>query len=86
MGVGLEEQVDPCNLIVVPALDCGKDEAKEVLAVEEPTGTENVKHVKDAWVIKRCNPALFHQPYTTRCRHTSRLGGGRACSAATMTR
>ena len=78
MGVGLGEQVDPRNLIVVPALGCGEDKAKEVFAVDEPASPKNVKHIKDARVNERCNPALFHRPYATRRRHTGRLGRGRA--------
>ena len=84
VGMGLGKQVDPRNLIVVTALDSGEDKAKEVLTVEEPTGTENVKHIKDAWVFKRCDPALFHQPYAMRRRHTGRLGGGRALPADSL--
>ena len=86
VGVGLGKQVDPHNLIVVTALDSGEDKAKEVFAVDEPMSPKNVEHVKDTWVDKRCNPTLFHWPYATRRRHTSRLGGGRACSAATTMR
>ena len=81
MGVGLGEQVNPCYLIVLSAFDCREDEEKEMVAVKEPASPENVEDVKDAGVIERSNPALRHQPYATRHRHTGRLGRGRACSA-----
>jgi len=84
VGVGLGKQVDPCNLIVVPALDSGEDEAKEVLVVEEPMGMENIEDVEDTRVLERSYPALGHQPYATRRRQTGRLGGGRACSADSL--
>ena len=86
VGMGLWKQVDPHNLIVVPALGSGKDEAKEVFTVDEPASLKNIEHVEDTWVDKRCNPALFHRPYATRRRHTSRLGRGRACSTNVLTR
>jgi len=80
VGVGLGEQVNLCNLIVVAAFDCGEDEGKEMFAVEKPASTKNVKHIEDTQVIERCNPTLFHWPPTMRWRQTSRLGGGRAHS------
>ena len=84
VGMGLGQEVDPCNLVVVSTLDRREDKAKKVLAVEEPASPENVEHVEDAQVDKRCNPALFYWPYATRCRHTSRLGRGRALSADSL--
>ena len=35
MGVGLEEQVDPCYLIVISAFDSREDKGKEVFVVEK---------------------------------------------------
>ena len=49
--------------------------------VEEPASLKNIEDIEDAWVIKRLNPALGHQPYAARRRQTGRLGGGRTCSA-----
>jgi len=79
--MGLGEQVNPCNLIVVPAFDSREDKGKKVLAVKEPMGLKKVEDIEDAGVIKRSNPTLKHWPPATRQRQTSRLGGGRALSA-----
>jgi len=81
MGMGLGEQVDPCNLVVVPTFDSGEKEGKKVFAVEEPVGLKQVEDVKDAGVIERSNPTLKHWPPAARQRQTSWLGGGRALSA-----
>ena len=86
VGVGLGEQVNPHNLVVVTALDSGEDKAEEVFMVDEPASPKNVEHIEDTRVDKRCDPALFHQPYATRRRHTGRLGRGRARSMATTKR
>ena len=80
VGVGLGEQVDPCHLIIIPTFDSRENKGKEVLTVEEPTSLEEIENIEDAQIFERLNPALGHWPYTTRCRQTSRLGGGRALS------
>ena len=86
MGMGLGEQVDPHHLVILAAFDCGEDKGKEMFAVKEPASPKDIEDIKDTRVFKRSNPTLRHQPYATRRRHTGRLGGGRACSAAATTR